>query len=67
MTGLPHHDAEAIRAVVDMATCIEAIRAGSVELGDLHPRTQVSLGLTDDFLMMPAVSPAGIGVCALST
>ena len=62
MTGLPHHDAEAIRAVVDMATCIEAIRAGSVELGDLHPRTQVSLGPTDDFLMMPAVSPAGIGV-----
>ena len=62
MTGLPHHDAEAIRAVVDMSACIEALRAGSVELGDLHPRTQVPLGLTDDFLMMPAVSPAGIGV-----
>ena len=62
MTGLPHHDAEAIRAVVDMSACIEALRAGSVELGDLHPRTQVPLGPTDDFLMMPAVSPAGIGV-----
>ena len=62
MTGLPHYDAEAIRAIVDMSTCIEALRAGSLELGDLHPRTQVSLGPTDDFLMMPAVSPAGIGV-----
>ena len=62
MTGLPHYDAEAIRAVVDMSACIEALRSGSMELGDLHPRTQVSLGPTDDFLMMPAVSPAGIGV-----
>ena len=62
MTGLPHYDAEAIRTIVDMSTCIEALRAGSLELGDLHPRTQVSLGPTDDFLMMPAVSPAGIGV-----
>jgi len=62
MTGLPHFDAEAIRAIVDMPTCIEALRAGSVELDGLHPRTQVSLGPTDDFLMMPAVSPAGIGV-----
>jgi ornithine cyclodeaminase len=62
LTGLPHYDAEAIRAVVDMSACIEALRSGSMELGDLHPRTQVSLGPTDDFLMMPAVSPAGIGV-----
>jgi ornithine cyclodeaminase len=62
LTGLPHYDAEAILAIVDMSTCIEALRAGSLELGDLHPRTQVSLGPTDDFLMMPAVSPAGIGV-----
>jgi ornithine cyclodeaminase len=62
LTGLPHYDAEAIRAIVDMWTCIEALRAGSLELGDLHPRAQVSLGPTDDFLMMPAVSPAGIGV-----
>jgi len=36
---LPHYDAEAIRAVVDMPTCIEALRVGSREPGDLHPRT----------------------------
>ena len=62
MTGLPHFDAKAIRAVVDMPTCIEALREGSRELGRLHPRAQVPLGPGDDFLMMPAVSPAGIGV-----
>ncbi len=62
MTGLPHFDAEAIRSVVDMGSCIEALRAGSRELGDLHPRAHVPLGPGDDFLMMPAVSPAGIGV-----
>ena len=62
MTGLPHFDAKAIRAVVDMPTCIEALREGSRELGKLHPRAQVPLGPGDDFLMMPAVSPAGIGV-----
>lgn len=63
---LPHYDAEAIRAVVDMPTCIEALRVGSREPGDLHPRTQVSLGPADDFLMMPAVSAAGIGVKVVS-
>ena len=62
MNGLPHFDAAAIRSIVDMPACIEALRTGSLLLGDLHPRTQVSLGPTDDFLMMPAVSPAGIGV-----
>ena len=62
MTGLPHFDAAAIRSVVDMPACIEALRAGSRELGDLHPRAHVPLGPGDDFLMMPAVSPAGIGV-----
>ena len=29
MNGLTHFDAEAIRSVVDMATCIEALRSGS--------------------------------------
>ena len=62
MNGLPHFDAAAIRSIVDMPACIEVLRTGSLLLGDLHPRTQVSLGPTDDFLMMPAVSPAGIGV-----
>ena len=62
MNGLTHFDAEAIRSVVDMATCIEALRSGSRELGELHPRAHVELGPGDDFLMMPAVSPAGIGV-----
>ena len=62
MSGLPHFDAGAIAEVMDMASCIEALRAGSRELGDLHPRAQVPLGPGDDFLMMPAVSPAGIGV-----
>jgi len=62
MNGLTHFDAEAIRSVVDMPTCIEALRTGSRELGDLHPRAHVVLGPGDDFLMMPAVSPTGIGV-----
>ena len=62
MSGLPHFDAGAIAEVMDMASCIEALRAGSRELGDLHPRAHVPLGPGDDFLMMPAVSPAGIGV-----
>ena len=63
---LPHFDAEAIRSVVDLSTCIEALREGSRELGELHPRSQVSLGEGDDFLLMPAVSPAGIGVKVVS-
>ena len=62
MTGLPHFDAASIAGVMDMASCIEALRTGSRELGDLHPRAHVPLGIGDDFLMMPAVSPAGIGV-----
>jgi len=62
VSGLPHFDAAAIAGVMDMASCIEALRSGSRELGDLHPRAHVSLGTGDDFLMMPAVSPAGIGV-----
>jgi len=62
VSGLPHFDAGAIAEVMDMASCIEALRAGSRELGDLHPRAHVPLGPGDDFLMMPAVSPAGIGV-----
>lgn len=62
MTGLRHFDAASIAEVMDMASCIEALRAGSQELGDLHPRAHVPLGPGDDFLMMPAVSPAGIGV-----
>jgi len=62
VTGLPHFDAAAIAAVMDMASCIEALRIGSRELGDLHPRAHVPLGPGDDFLMMPAVSSAGIGV-----
>ncbi len=62
MTALPHFDADTIRSVVDMPTCIKALREGSRELGDLYPRAQVPLGAGDDFLMMPAVSPAGIGV-----
>ncbi len=62
MTGLPHFDADAIRSVMDMASCIEALRAGSRQLGELHPRAHVPLGPGSDFLMMPAVSPAGIGV-----
>ena len=62
MTNLPHFDAHDIRSVMDMASCIEALRAGSRELGDMHPRAHVALGPGDDFLMMPAVSPAGIGV-----
>ena len=63
---LPHFDAEAIRSVVDLPTCIKALREGSRELGELHPRSQVSLGEGDDFLLMPAVSPAGIGVKVVS-
>ena len=63
---LPHFDAEAIRSVVDLSTCIEALREGSRELGGLHPRSQVSLGEGDDFLLMPAVSPSGIGVKVVS-
>ena len=62
MSRLTHFDAKTIRSVVDMATCIEALRTGSRELGELHPRAHVALGPGDDFLMMPAVSPAGIGV-----
>ena len=62
MSRLTHFDAEAIRSVVDMTTCIEALRTGSRELGELHPRAHVALGPGDDFLMMPAVSPTGIGV-----
>jgi len=62
MSRLTHFDAESIRSVVDMTTCIEALRTGSRELGELHPRAHVALGPGDDFLMMPAVSPAGIGV-----
>ena len=62
MNGLTHFDAEAIRSVVDMATCIEALRTGSREWGELHPRAHGARGPGDDFLMMPAVSPAGIGV-----
>ncbi|MCH1522050.1 MAG: hypothetical protein L7T80_04400 [Arenicellales bacterium] len=62
MSALLHFDAEAIRSVVDMPTCIEALRVGSLQLGPLHPRAHVSLGPSDDFLMMPAVSTAGIGV-----
>ncbi|SVB76212.1 uncharacterized protein METZ01_LOCUS229066, partial [marine metagenome] len=45
-----------------MTTCIEVLRTGSRELGELHPRAHVALGPGDDFLMMPAVSPTGIGV-----
>jgi len=62
MSRLTHFDAESIRSVVDMTTCIEALRTGSRKLGELHPRAHVALGPGDDFLMMPAVSPAGIGV-----
>ena len=52
---LPHYDAEAIRAVVDMPTCIEALRVGSRTPGDLHPRTQVALGPDFvEFLTLPA-------------
>ena len=62
MNALLHFDAEAIRTVIDMPACIEALRVGSQQISAIHPRAHVSLGPTDDFLMMPAVSTAGIGV-----
>ncbi len=62
MTALPHFDAEAIVAAVPMADAVEVLRAAFRDLGDLHPRRQVSLGPADDLLMMPAVAPTGIGV-----
>jgi len=62
MTVLPHFDAEAIVAAVPMADAVEVLRAAFRDLGDLHPRRQVSLGPADDLLMMPAVAPTGIGV-----
>jgi len=34
---LPHFDAEAIRSVVDLPTCIKALREGSRELGGVTP------------------------------
>lgn len=62
MTGLPHFDAQAIHSAMSMSSCIEALRNGSRQLGDLHARSHISLGPGDDFLMMPAVSPSGIGI-----
>ena len=62
MTALPHFDADAIRDVVDMGTAIQALTEAFKDLGELHPRTQVSLDITDDLLLMPAVTPLGIGI-----
>ena len=61
MTGLPHFDAAAV-AAVGMAGAIEALRAGSINPTEPSPRGHVPLGPGDDFLLMPAVSPTGIGV-----
>ena len=61
MTALPHFDAAAISAVVDMDSAIKALKEAFKDLGKLHPRTQVSLGTTDDLLLMPAVTSMGIG------
>ena len=62
MTALPHFDAASISAVVDMDTAIKALTEAFKNLGKLHPRTQVSLDVTDDLLLMPAVTPLGIGI-----
>ena len=62
MTALPHFDAAAISAVVDMDSAIKALKEAFKDLGKLHPRTQVSLGTTDDLLLMPAVTSMGIGI-----
>ena len=62
MSALPYFDAEAIVAAVPMPAAIELLREAFRDLGELHPRRQVSLGPSDDLLMMPAVAPSGIGV-----
>ncbi len=62
MSGLPHFDPGAIAAACDMATAIATLRNTFADLGPLHHRSQVPLGPADDLLMMPAVTPEGIGV-----
>ncbi|MCH2412776.1 MAG: hypothetical protein MK189_07355, partial [Acidimicrobiales bacterium] len=62
MSALPYFDAEAIVAAVPMPAAIEVLRDAFCDLGELHPRRQVTLGPSDDLLMMPAVAPVGIGV-----
>ena len=62
MSALPYFDAEAIVAAVPMPAAVEVLREAFRDLGDLHPRRGVSLGPSDDLLMMPAVAPAGIGI-----
>ena len=62
MSALPYFDAEAIVAAVPMPAAIELLREAFRDVGELHPRRQVSLGPSDDLLMMPAVAPSGIGV-----
>ena len=62
MSALPYFDAEAIVAAVPMPAAIEVLRDAFCDLGELHPRRQVTLGPFDDLLMMPAVAPVGIGV-----
>ena len=62
MSALPYFDAEAIVAAVPMPAAVEVLREAFRDLGDLHPQRGVSLGPSDDLLMMPAVAPAGIGI-----
>jgi len=60
--SLSHYDADAIVSSVPVSTAIAILRTIFQECEDLHPRQSISLGNFDDLLIMPAVSPIGIGV-----
>ncbi|MDE0928704.1 MAG: hypothetical protein OSA06_08090 [Acidimicrobiales bacterium] len=62
MSPLPYFDADAINQAVSMSDAIAALHHAFQNLGPLHPRTQIPLGPTDDLLLMPAVTPQGIGI-----
>ena len=61
MSDLPHFDADAIYSI-GMAKAIKILESGSIEPIEPIPRSHVPLGKGNDFLMMPAISPKGIGV-----